>query len=296
MILFDPPLIRALSFPVMRKRAIIRRLPCVAVFAALLLDSNLALADETTWNRIANGLEIGRFKVQQSTVAGDSTVVVLRIDPSRWEMKLLSISQTGEQAGRSAREWSEKHNLAAVTNAGMFQQDHRAHVGYMKSGAHINSAGRNSYKSAAAFGPLRPGLPPFRIFDLDVDRLDSVIAQYANVVQNLRMVSRARENKWVAKADEWSEAALGEDKQGRALFIFCRSPYTVHDLNDILLSLPIDLVCAQHLEGGPEAQLYLRWGKTELELTGSYESAFSPDDLNQVGWPVPNVIGIAPKK
>jgi hypothetical protein len=54
----------------------------------------------------------------------------------------------------------------------------------------------------------------------------------------------------------WSELALGGDRQCNILFIFCRSPYSNQDFNNILLQLSINIVCAQHLEGGPEASLY----------------------------------------
>jgi len=267
-----------------------------AIMLSLVIFCQLAAAQTDPWEHIAKGLDLGRFEVQDASVGGDSAITVLRIDPAYWDLRLLSISQTGDPMGMNAREWCEKYKLAAATNAGMFQQDYRTHVGYMKSGDHVNCRRKNDYKSAAAFGPLRPGLAPFRIFDLDVDNIDSVISRYANVIQNIRMISRAGENRWTLQPKQWSEAALGEDKEGRALFIFSRSPYAMHDLNRILLSLPIGLVCAQHLEGGPEAQVYLQWGKAEIELTGSYETTFNEDDLNQVPWPVPNVIGIVPKE
>lgn len=66
----------------------------------------------------------------------------------------------------------------------------------------------------------------------------------------------------------------------------------MHDFNDLLLALPIDLQCAQHLEGGPEAQLYVRTDALELELVGSYETGFSPSDGNDAAWPIPNVLGL----
>jgi len=67
----------------------------------------------------------------------------------------------------------------------------------------------------------------------------------------------------------------------------------MHDLIDILLGLPIDLAAAQYADGGPEAQLYLRSGRTELECVGSYETGFWENDDNNKAWPVPNVVGIA---
>jgi hypothetical protein len=69
----------------------------------------------------------------------------------------------------------------------------------------------------------------------------------------------------------------------------------MHDLNQELLSAGIGLVAAQHLEGGPEAQLYLRIGEKQTELFGSYESYFVEDDSNAKPWPIPNVLGVRPR-
>ncbi len=69
----------------------------------------------------------------------------------------------------------------------------------------------------------------------------------------------------------------------------------MHDLNRELLSMGIGLVAAQHLEGGPEAQLYLRVGDEEIETFGSFETDFEEDDDNDHAWPVPNVLGIRPR-
>ena len=93
----------------------------------------------------------------------------------------------------------------------------------------------------------------------------------------------------------WSEAALGEDSSGRALFIFSRSPFTMHEFNRKLLSLEIGLVAAQHLEGGPEAQLYLGIGNVTHEMFGSYETSFRENDGNTAPWPIPNVLGVRPR-
>jgi hypothetical protein len=149
----------------------------------------------------------------------------------------------------------------------------------------------------AAFDPLEAGSPPFRIYDLDAEgaSLDAINEGYGSVVQNLRLIKRPGNNRWEQQEKRWSEAALGEDEQGRILLIFCRSPYSMHDLNGALLDLPLGLVAAQHLEGGPEAQLFVRAGEVEVDLVGSYETGFIEHNGNRSAWPVPNVIGIAPK-
>ncbi len=69
----------------------------------------------------------------------------------------------------------------------------------------------------------------------------------------------------------------------------------MYGLNEELLELGIGLVTAQYLQGGPEAQLFLRAGSDTLELFGSYETFFWENDDNQNAWPIPNVIGVRPR-
>jgi len=57
----------------------------------------------------------------------------------------------------------------------------------------------------------------------------------------------------------------------------------------------IGIVSVQHLEGGPEAQLYVNTGDVEIELFGSYETSFMENDGNANPWPVANVIGVRPR-
>jgi hypothetical protein len=185
--------------------------------------------------------------------------------------------------------------MVGAINAGMFLDDMKTHVGYMKSGSYVNSGKVNSYRSVAAFNATREGLPPFRLFDLDADSLTAITRDYSCVVQNLRLIKHPGSNCWSEQEKRWSEAALGEDSQGRMLMIFSRTAYSMHDLNDLLLSMPIGLVAAQHLEGGPEAQLFLTAGSIEMELVGSFETGFNSNYGNAIAWPIPNVIGIVPK-
>ena len=270
---------------------------CITLLGLAGSLSGQETTQEANWEILADGLQLARFKADVQSPSGDSVVTVLRVDPHKYTFHLLTRSNTEDKASRTARQWCEKHDLTAATNAGMYAKDHSTHIGYMKVGEHVNSRRvvKRDYRSVAAFHPLKPDLPPFRMFDLDETEMDSVRTDYASVIQNIRLIKRPGENRWPVKPKKWSEAALGEDKHGFLLMIFCRSPYTMYDFNEILLSLPIDVVCAQHLEGGPEAQLYVNQGETELEITGSYESNFWENEANSRAWPVPNIIGISPK-
>lgn len=271
----------------------------VVVLAALLgLLLALRAGANSGWQLLAPGMELRRITASAAGTVGDSQIVVLRMDPDLWELEFVGAGSSGESSAHTARAWSETHQFAAAINAGMFDTDGKTHLGYLQFRGQLSNAKTNSYRSVAAFDPHDVKRSPrFRIFDLDDDSaaMASILKDYASAVQNLRLIKRPGANQWSQQPKKWSEAALGEDNEGRILFIFCRTPFSMHDLNHELLSAGIGLVAAQHLEGGPEAQLYVHAGDVELELFGSYETAFREDDGNSIPWPVPNILGVRPR-
>ncbi len=252
------------------------------------------------WTTLAPGMELGTFTARKASPVGESRIIILRIDPQHWELVLVGTSWSSDAKNQTAKEWCKDHGLTAAINAGMFATDYKTHVGYLGSEGHVNSSRVNKYLSVAAFDPKhgKVKLPEFRIFDLDAPgvTMAGILKDYSSAVQNLRLVKRPGENRWSQQKKRWSEAALGEDSAGRVLFIFTRSPFTMHDFNRELLALGIGLVAAQHLEGGPEAQLYAGIGEVIHEMYGSYETAFKENDGNATSWPIPNILGVRPRQ
>ena len=248
------------------------------------------------WQTLAPGMEL-RYVTPHGASGSNSAITILRIDPKQWELALLGTSQTGELAGHTAREWCMKGKFTAAINAGMFNTDGKSHIGYMRNGEYVNSSKRNSYQSVAAFNPHDGGTAAFRIFDLDAPGVsfEGILKDYGAVVQNLRLIKRAGVNAWPSQDKKWSEAALAEDDRGRILFIFLREPFSMHDLNQELLGAGIGIVAAQHLEGGPEAQLYFRAGGVEKEMFGSYGASLRVNGESTIPWPIPNVLAVRPR-
>ncbi|MCR4440523.1 MAG: phosphodiester glycosidase family protein [candidate division KSB1 bacterium] len=260
-----------------------RTLAAVSVTILFVLSWVEMWAQTHDWMQLESGLDVRFVEAQQHTPVGNSRITVVGLDPGRWQLVFIGRSNTNEPHGLTAREWCARYNLKAAINAGMFGSDYKTHPGFLRSRGHTNSAQVNSYQSVAAFDPRpRSEAPPFHIFDLDEPgaSLDLILQRYQSAVQNLRLIKRPGKNRWGQQENMWSEAALGEDSEGRILFIFSRSPFTMHDLNRELLSAEIGIVAAQHLEGGPEAQLYLKAGGQEIDLFGSFETGFREDDTN----------------
>jgi hypothetical protein len=270
----------------------------VSVSVIMLLAFGALMASGAPeWQTLAPGMEL-KYVTPHGASGSNSAITILRMDPKQWELALLGTSQTGEAAGHTAREWCLKGKFTAAINAGMFSTDGKSHIGYMRNGEHVNSSKRNSYQSVAAFNPHDTGMAAFRIFDLDAPgaSFESILKDYSAVVQNLRLIKRAGVNAWPSQDKKWSEAALAEDDGGRILFIFLREPFNMHDLNQELLGAGIGIVAAQHLEGGPEAQLYFRAGAVEKEMFGSYGVSFQVNGENTIPWPIPNVLAVRPRQ
>ena len=266
------------------------------VVLCLLVGAAWAGGAYAEFRSVAEGVEVAAFEVAADTSAAVYPITVVRIDPAKYEIRLLSQSGTGREKPLPVAGWCEEYGLIGAVNAGMFHQNYTTHVGYMGCGDEVNSSHVNHYKSAAAFDPVHDSLPPFWIFDLDVDSMAAIREDYRCVVQNLRLIKRPGENRWSQQERRWSEVALGQDSTGKMLWIFSREPYSMYDLNHILLELPIGLIAAQHLEGGPEAQLHLHTADTVISEVGSFETGFDQSEDNLFRWPVPNVIGIVPRE
>jgi hypothetical protein len=248
------------------------------------------------WQTLEPGLEMGEFSHRQGDTAGPATIFILRIDPKLWDLKILTSTEFNHKGGLSAKSWAQQHNLTAVINAGMFFTDHSTHAGYMKVDKQIASRGVNRYQSFAVFSPYDSSMAQFRIIDRDTEgvSLNRLRKQYRYLVQNLRLIKRPGINRWQPKGRRWNEAALGEDSRGRALFIYSSNFLSVYQFNQALLRLPIDLVTAQHLEGGSQAQMFINHQSYKREFSSAFKPNFIDQQMSIESWPIPNVIGIIP--
>jgi hypothetical protein len=245
-----------------------------------------------TWTRLEEGLELGTFTAPSPSDTGDSKIRILRIDPTRFELRLLNASASAGSKPLPPREWSRQYGLVAVINASLYQEDYRSSVSLMRTRGHTNNPRLSKDKAVLAFDPLDAGVPPTQIIDRSCQDFDSLRDRYGTLIQSIRMVSCAGRNVWKQGPDKWSTAAIGMDAQGRVLFIHVRSPYTTHDLIDFLLALPIELRNTMYVEGGPQAQLYVSSAGREVELTGSHAATFLLGDDTVPALPLPNVVGI----
>jgi phosphodiester glycosidase len=260
-----------------------------------LLTSILATASSepptpiVQWQRLQSGVELAI--IPMAAAGGSGSLYVVRVDPRRARLQVALASETG--AGkRTAGEWCQRAGLSVAINVGMFQTDQKSNVGYLRHGKHLNNGRWNAYRSVLAARPKDPARPALVWRDLDQSSATADLGRYEIVVQNLRLIAGKGKNVWSENGKRWSEAAVAADSDGHVLFLFSRAPYSMRDFNELLLKLPLNVTQAMHVEGGPEASLSIHTASVNLDLSGSYETGFRPDDTNREQWPIPNVLGV----
>ena len=252
----------------------------------LLLASPLMASPPPSWQTPSPGLEIGRFE--------NPPVVVVRVDPARYDFRLLSAKALGLRTAPTAAEWVERHAVTGVINASMFQEDRLTSVGYMRDGKAVNNASWSKDKAVFVSGPRAPGLPPVRILDRSCEDAVGIARKYRVAVQDIRMLDCRRRNVWAPQPRKSSVACVGTDGKGWVLLIHVRAPHDTHDLIDALLRLPLDLQRLMYVEGGREASLYVKvGGRVVVSETGDLVAGLLGTDEKRAVWPLPNVIAFA---
>lgn len=259
----------------------------------LVLSSNsiYSQSQKISWQKIDSGLFYSEALSPIKSDIGDSKVTVLKIDPHFYDFKLISAKEKNE-VSRTLKEWAETKGLIASINAGLYQEDGKTNVGYMKNFNFINNNHLNKDNTIAAFNRRDTTVPEIQIIDLKCQKWEELKDKYNSYTQCIRMIDCNQNNTWRLQPEKYGMAVIAIDKQGNALFIFTRSAFSVHDFISILKLLPLNIYNAMYLEGSAPASFYLNYKGLEVEKTGSIMT----NGDNGIAWELPNIIGIVKKK
>jgi hypothetical protein len=260
---------------------------------SILLATAAGLSPAVTndWQQIAQGVEYRKLSLGPAPLGGTGELHVVRINPDGAKLQLLTAREHGS-TNRTAREWSRDFHLSVVINAGMYNEDHSTHTGYLRARNSQNNPGWvKDYQSILLLEPRTKGAPNALLLDREDVKSEQLNA-YDCIVQNLRLMKFNGVGVWSKQERRWSEAALASDAKGNLLFLFVRAPYSMYELIECLRATDLGIVRAAHLEGGPEASLTIHTRTKTLHLAGSHETGFNENEGNDIQWPLPNVIGV----
>ncbi|MFT5914252.1 MAG: hypothetical protein ACI81T_000739 [Bacteroidia bacterium] len=244
-----------------------------------------------SWEKLDEGLHYAEYIFPKKSAISNNRISILKVDPAQYKLSLFTAKRKGEEV-KTAKEWGDEKRQVAIFNAGMYLMDFATNAGFMSDYGFVNNGKMNKDNTVMAFNRKDESVPHFQISDKTYQNWDSLKIKYESFSQSIRMVDCQQKNRWSQQNKKWSMVVIGKDKDGNALFIFTRSPYTVHDFVNTLLSSELNIYTLMYLEGGPEASFYLNHPKKQVARMGSYETDFMENDNNHRFWQIPNVIGI----
>jgi hypothetical protein len=247
----------------------------------------------------APGLVIERLRadVDPPVAVGDHMLTLVRVDPARYDLRLLTALADG--GARPLDRWVADFGLTGAINASMFLDDRRS-TGLMVRPGHMNNDVDNQlFGGFLCFdpAPVRRGLAAVAGLGRDCPGFDlrATRAAYGTVVQNYRILGCDGAPLPWQDAKAYSVAAIGTDRRGWFVLYHSRTPYRVTTIGQMLARAGLGLASLMFVEGGPEASLYVEAGGQRVSEIGSYETGFHEADDNRAFWTIPNVIGFAPR-
>jgi hypothetical protein len=264
------------------------------VAGALPGRSGAGPAGSLTWRALEPGLELGSLRLPGDPTDESRVVTVLRLDPRRFEMRLLCARAEKGHRTRTPRQWCVERGALAAINAGMFMGDGLTACGLMRTAGHVNNPVLGRDQAVLVADPLDPALPPAQMLERDAPDFRRLLALYRTAAQNIRIVASrpVPHVVWQNKSGRWSQAAVGQDGQGRMLLLYSGTARNPADLAAGLLQVPLGLKSLMHTEGGPTAALCVRAGGVDREWAGGAASASEAPQDAAPAEPVPNVLAV----
>lgn len=233
------------------------------------------------FTKIENGLEYTKIELSKYSEY-NGYLHIIKIDPNYFKPEVYLSKELNEKP-MTASNWCKKYSLNVCINPGMYHKDFSTHVGYLKHNDYINNNSWNNYKSALLINPIGKNYPFATIIDLDNPTEKELTNRYNTIVQNLRLIKGDRVNVWKKTERNWSEAALGMDKNNKIFIFFTDTEMNMFDFNEVILKLPLNIIKAFHTDGGPPASLSVSYKDFTLNLSGNTISGEQE--------PIPNILG-----
>lgn len=268
-----------------------RTIFCICIIICIFSAS--AFANTIQWKSIYTGAELAIIPVEGS----DKSLIIVRFTPRYFSFSLLS-AKIEQGNPLPITEWSKKYNFIVAINASMFAQDASTSIGFLKSRKQVNNPDFSKVFGAVFLSnPSIKTFPSATIIDQSTMKEEDVrkqIQQYADVVQNYRMINDKGDVVWKSYSTTPSTmSAVGIDAQKRILFIHSQALLTQNMLATMLTKLPLDIRTTMYTEGGKEAILAVNTNKVKQIWLGQSRNPFTPGNINV---PLPNLIIVQPRE
>jgi len=260
----------------------------VAVIAAVAVGA-WAITQGTRgprWQTLQSGVEFAMIRGEPYCRSGSSDIAVLRLDPARVRLRAHHYTLQPDGAPLPLKEWQRRTRALAVFNAGQYYPD-LSYMGILVcDGRVVSSRLHPRFRAALVASPVSGG-PGARVLDLEQSRLDPERPGWRQVAQSFMLFDRGGATRVRKTSQVARRTVVAEDRHGHLLTITSEGGYTLWDFARLLQSSPLQLSHAMAMDGGHEAELYVKVGGFR------YASLGPPGDALESEVALPAVISVS---
>jgi uncharacterized protein YigE (DUF2233 family) len=269
----------------------------MALFVGLILGAPpMAPAQELThsapeWRTLGKGLSFTTVQVFQDREAVD-TLSVVKIDPA------FNAFRVFHHAPQSLTAWQEEIKAPVVFNASYYSPEGQP-VGLIVTDGKVLGPLKNPQMRGMFVAEpqgMSPDLPRATILDLTTTRLASKDLPWRQGVQSFPLLLDSQGRLRVRKSDKRSNrTVIAADRQGNILvFNTGEDFFSLYDLARFLKASAFDIDSALNLDGGKEAQLYIKTRDFVYFSPPSWKSRLG-NFLDSRRFTLPTVMGVFPR-
>jgi len=244
------------------------------------------------WQAIGRGLVFAQVEVlhEGEVVAG---LTVVKIDPASNAFRVF------HGAPRAITVWQENLQVPIVFNGSYYTRAGQPCGLVIADGKAIGPPGNRQMRGMFVAEPkgMSPDLPRATILDLLTTRIDPKKLPWTQGVQSFPLLLDYKGKIKVRNSDKRAHrTVIATDRNGNILVFNTTSRYfTLFGMAEFLKGSKFDIDSALNLDGGTEAQLFIKTRDFEFYSPPSWENSIGNIIDQQKFW-LPTVVGVFPRQ
>ncbi len=243
------------------------------------------------WRKVGQGLIFTEVKVSRHGEEVE-TLAVVKVDPA------VNTFRVFHHQRQSITAWHEEIKAPLVFNASYYSPDGKPVGLVLADGNLLGPLHNRQMRGMFVAEPkgMSPDLPRATILDLVFGRVDPKNLPWTQGVQSFPLLLDYKGRIRVKSTEKRAyRTVICADRNGNILIFNTGSEYfTLYDLAHFLKASAFEIDSALNLDGGSEAQLYIKTKDLEYFSPPSWKSRLA-NLLDQEQFLLPTVIGVFPR-
>jgi uncharacterized protein YigE (DUF2233 family) len=245
-----------------------------------------------SWQAIGRGLNFTRVDVLKDGEVV-TTLAVVKIDPASNAFRVF------HQAPQSITAWQQQLGAPIVFNGSYYDRRGKPVGLVISDGVAMGPAGNRQMRGMFVAEPkgMSPDLPRATILDLQLTPIHPQKLPWTQGVQSFPLLLDYKGRIRVRDSEKRAHrTVIAADRVGNILvFNTFNRFFTLHEFAVFLKESKFDIDSALNLDGGTEAQLFIKTKDVEFFSPPSWETSIG-NLIDEQKFSLPTVVGVFPRK